>query len=167
VVLDEVQALPADEQVLEHGGHGRAADAMARSRPGGARRGDDVSAPPWRRRWAFSSSRTAATIVAVGLSSRAVSVMRTGGVVAVGRDDDRPRLLDARLAQDVVDAASPATARGPRPRPARGLGRSSMTDDLAEVDAAGLELVDGGAALGPVAADDGVVVQGLPPAGER
>ena len=34
-------------------------------------------APLWRRRWTFSSSRTAATIVAVGLSSRAVSVTST------------------------------------------------------------------------------------------
>ena len=34
-------------------------------------------APLWRSRWTFSSSRTAATIVAVGFSSRAVSVVST------------------------------------------------------------------------------------------
>ena len=47
------------------------------SRPAAPEEVITASAPLWCRRWTFSSSRTAATIVAFAFSSRAVRVIRT------------------------------------------------------------------------------------------
>ena len=139
--------------------------AWPRSRPAAADEVMTESAPLSCSRWRFSSSRAAATMRAARLCSRAVSVISTEAASTFGRDDDRRRVADPRALED-GDARRVAD----EPRVAL-LGRlldvalvGVDDDDLARRHAMAAQRLERRPALGPVSADDRVVLQGTPPA---
>ena len=103
-------------------------------------------------------------ILALGASSRAVSVTRTAAVVAVGGDDDRLGVLGAGQPQHL--GVGRAAADGDQAGALGALERGRVLVD--DHDVGGRDLVadhrgGGGPALGAVADDDGVVAHFVPP----
>ena len=137
------------------------------SRPAAAEELITESAPLCLSRCTFSSSRAAATMSAFGASSRAVSVTSTAASSRSTATIDLLRLLDPGLVQDALLAGAPGdrgVTRGRR-REARVVALVD-DDDRARIGPVRDQDRGGRAALGAEAADDGVVPQGPPPAGE-
>ena len=139
--------------------------AWPSSRPAAPEETTTESAPPCSSRCAFSLSRTDATIRARGLSSRAVSVMRTAlssrsGATTTAAASRTPAASSADEA--LASATTPAWPA--RRASSAASARSSITTIASALDPVREERLDGGAALDAVAADDGVILQGPPPA---
>ena len=138
--------------------------AMPSSRPAVSEVTTVESAPDCSSRCWFSASRTAAMILAFGRQLARGEGDEDGGVVAVGGDDDRFRVLGAGKAQHL--GVGRTAADGDQARALGALeGRGILVDDD---DVRGCDLVadhrgDRGPALGAVSDDDGVVAHFAPP----
>ena len=145
----------------------RRSASSSRCRAAGPRSPTDTtveSAPDCRSRCWFSASRTAAMILALGASSRAVSVTST----AVSS-----RLVATMIALACWAPASRSTsesvalaAHGHQPGALGALQRGRVVvddDDVGRRDPVADHRGDGGPALGAVADDDGVVAHAAPP----
>ena len=86
-------------------------------------------APLWCSRWTFSSSRTAATIVALGVQLARGERREHGGVVAVDGDDDRARVARCRPRSSAVRRGGVAGDRGDALRGRRAAGVGGLVDD--------------------------------------
>ena len=163
--LVQVQTLAAGDEVLDDGDHARGVGREAQQPAGGGRRGDDGVG-------AGLPEEVGVLLLADTGRDRHARVElphgegdEDGGVVPVGRDDDRAGPLDrgpaqhlgaAGVADDAGEAERVGLVDGPR------LGVDD--DDLVQRRAEGLQRADGAAALGAVAAHDDVLAHAGPPA---
>ena len=126
-----------------------------------------VSAPDWRSRLAFSSSRTLVVIGTLGLSCRTVSVMSTAASSRLAATmTARARSTEARRSTSVRPGVADDPGQPDRvglvDRPRLGVD----DDDLVQRRPVGLQRADGAAALGAVAAHDDVLAHAGPPASD-